>query len=193
MAFSWGAVCRPKGGQVVSGDTYLVEPFGQGSLIATIIDGLGGGEEARHAALAALAVVQAHPDHESSELLRRSHVALQGTRGAVMAILTLERATRHVTYVGVGNIGVHVYSREPIKPISKNGILGYRFPHLLKLSYTYNFGDTFVLYSDGVSSRFGLETRLNPALEPQSMAESILEQYGKLNDDATVVVVRDTE
>jgi phosphoserine phosphatase RsbX len=193
MAFSWGAVCRAKSGQQVSGDTYVVEPFGEQNIVAAVIDGLGGGEEARRAALAAAEIVRSHPSLEIGELLRRAHVALHGTRGAVMSVLTFERAQRRLTYVGVGNIGVHAYSREPIKPISKNGILGYRFPHLLKLSYTYNFGDTFVLYSDGVSSRFGLESRLDLALAPQVLAEAILEQYGKLTDDATVVVLRDTE
>jgi negative regulator of sigma-B (phosphoserine phosphatase) len=193
MAFSWGAVVRPKGGQSVSGDTFLVETLSTGGLLVAVIDGLGGGEEARRAAMAAAEVVRARPESDLNELMRQSHLALHGTRGAVMALMTLDRATRRVAYVGVGNIGAQIYSREPIKPISKNGILGYRFPTLLKLSYSYNFGDTFVLYSDGISSRFGLESRLNLALPPQPFAESILEQYGKSNDDATVVVVRDTE
>ena len=193
MAFNWGSVVRPKEGQRVSGDIYLVEALSVSGLLVAVIDGLGGGEEARRAALAAAEIIHAHPETEINELMRQSHLALHGTRGAVMALMTLDRATRRVAYVGVGNIGAQVYSREPIKPISKNGILGYRFPNLLKLSYSYNFGDTFVLYSDGISSRFGLESRLNLALEPQPFAESILAQYGKLNDDATVVVVRDIE
>jgi phosphoserine phosphatase RsbX len=193
MAFSWGAVCRAKSGQQVSGDTYVIETYEGHNLLVAVIDGLGGGEEAQRAAVAAAEVVRAHPAYDITELMRQAHVALHGTRGAVMSILTLERAQRRATYAGVGNIGAQVYSREPIKPISKNGILGYRLPHLLKLSYTYNFGDTFVLYSDGVSSRFGLESRLNLALAPQLLAEAILEQYGKSSDDATVVVLRDTE
>jgi serine phosphatase RsbU (regulator of sigma subunit) len=60
------------------------------------------------------------------------------------------------------------------------------------LHYSYNSGDTFVLYSDGISSRFNLDGKIDMTLPPQTMADAILEQYGKTVDDATVVVVRDT-
>lgn len=193
MGVSWGAVVRPKHGQTVSGDAYVVEPFTPHGLQVAVIDGLGGGEEAARAASGAVAVVRGTPAQDPAELLRRSHVALHGTRGAVMALLTFNLVNRSVSYVGVGNIGVQVYSAIPIKPISKNGIIGYKLPHLLKLAYNYNFGDTFVLYSDGISSRFNLDSTLDAAQEPQPLAEAILHRYGKSSDDATVVVVRVTE
>jgi negative regulator of sigma-B (phosphoserine phosphatase) len=111
----------------------------------------------------------------------------------VMALMTFNLRLRSMSYVGVGNIGAHAYSRLPIKPISKNGIIGYRMPHLLKLAYSYNFGDTFVLYSDGVSSRFSLDTAIDSAQHPQSLADRILHTHGKDSDDATVLVIRVTE
>lgn len=190
MAISWGAVVRPKVGQRVSGDTYVVIPFGTNGLQVAVIDGLGGGEEAARAADGAAEVVRANPAYDPMDLVRRAHDALHGTRGCVLALLTFDLAARTVTYVGVGNIGIQVYSRTPIKPISKHGIVGYRLPHLLKLNYTYNLGDTFVLFSDGISSRFSLDTQPDMARPPQAIAETILQQHGKDNDDATVVVVR---
>jgi serine phosphatase RsbU (regulator of sigma subunit) len=193
MAVSWGAVVRPKTGQTVSGDTYVVEQFEPAGLQVCVIDGLGGGVEAAHAAQAAATVVRARPGDDQALLLQRAHGALHGTRGAVMALLTFNLQLRSVSYMGVGNIGAHVFSALPIKPISKNGIIGYKLPHLLKLSYSYNFGDTFVLYSDGVSSRLNLDTTIDPTLTPQNLAERILRLHGKDNDDATVVAVRITE
>ena len=95
--------------------------------------------------------------------------------------------------MGVGNIGIQVYSALPIKPISKNGIVGHKLPHLLKLAYNYNLGDTFVLYSDGISGRFGLDSTFDHSPEPQPLAETILSRYGKEIDDATVLVLRITE
>jgi phosphoserine phosphatase RsbX len=192
MGASWGAVCRPKQHQLVSGDTYVVAPYGTSGLLVAAIDGLGGGTEAAHAAEIAAALIKANPTIEPTELLRRSHTALHNTRGAVIGVLNLDTVTRSATYVGVGNIGAHVYNNQAIKPISKNGILGYRLPQLLKLSYTYNFGDTFVLYSDGISGRFSLDSTINSSLAPQELAETILHKHGKLTDDATVVVVRIT-
>lgn len=190
MSVSWGAACRPKEGQTVSGDIYVVEPFATHGFQVAVIDGLGGGTEAARAADGAATVIRARPHAEPSELIRQAHTALHNTRGAVIGLLTLDTQVLSATYIGVGNIGVQVYSSQSIKPISKNGILGYRLPQLLKLSYSYNFGDTFVLYSDGVSSRFSLDTQINHAQPPQVLADLILDRYGKMNDDATVVVVR---
>jgi serine phosphatase RsbU (regulator of sigma subunit) len=193
MSVSWGAACRPKEGQSVSGDVYVVEPFGASGYQVAVVDGLGGGVEAARAAEGAATVLRARPATEPLDLIRQAHTALHNTRGAVIGLLTLNIDQRAVTFVGVGNIGVQVYSSQPIKPISKNGILGYRLPQLLKLSYTYNFGDTFVLYSDGVSSRFSLDAHINHTQPPQTLAELILSRYGKTNDDATVVVIRVSE
>jgi phosphoserine phosphatase RsbX len=190
MTWTCGAVCRAKQGQTVSGDLYIAEEYGEGRMIASIVDGLGGGEEAARAARAAEQVIRRHPEWSLQELVQRSHVALHSTRGAVIGLLRLDQQGHKVSYVGVGNIGVQVYSRQTIKPISKNGILGFRLPALLELHYVYDPGDIFVLYSDGVSSRFGLDSKIDIRQPPQRIAEQILELYGKHTDDATVVVIK---
>lgn len=186
----WAAVNRPKHGQTASGDAFVVEGFTPHGLQVALIDGLGGGEEAAFAAGLAARVIHAAPAYDPAELLRRCHGALQGTRGAVMALLTLDIAQQSVGYVGVGNIGLHALSAAPIKPISKNGIVGYRLPTLLKQTYRYNSGDTFVLYSDGISSRLFLDSTLSSSRDPLRLAESILERHGQPDDDASVVVVQ---
>jgi hypothetical protein len=135
-------------------------------------------------------LIEQHPSYPLQDLIRRSHAALHSTRGAVIGILRLEQAGNQATYVGVGNIGVQVYSRQPIKPISKNGILGFRLPSLLELRYVYDPGDIFVLFSDGVSSSFGQDNKIDIKQPPQRMAEQILSTYGKHTDDATVVAVK---
>ena len=133
MNITWGAVCRAKQGQSISGDVYVVQEYAEGQALISIIDGLGGGIEAEHAARLAAQLLELYPDLPLQELIRRSHTALHSTRGAVIGLLRLEQASSQATYVGIGNIGVQVYSRQPIKPISKNGILGFRMPSLLEL------------------------------------------------------------
>lgn len=193
MAVSWGAAERPKQGQMVSGDRFVVVPFEPHGLQVAVIDGLGGGSEAAEASEAAAAIVRNNPAGDPAMLLQQSHTALHGTRGAVMALLTFNLVQRTATYIGVGNIGAHVYSSQPIKPISKNGIIGYRLPTLLKLAYSYNFGDTFVLYSDGISGRFTSDARIEAGRQPQELADLIMLHHGKFIDDVTVVVIRVTE
>jgi serine/threonine protein phosphatase PrpC len=190
MTWTWGAVCRAKQSQTVSGDLFVIQEHGEGRLLAAVVDGLGGGEEAARAARAAEQVIRQHPEWPLQELVQRSHVALHSTRGAVIGLLRLDTHGYKVSYVGVGNIGAQVYSRQTIKPISKNGILGFRLPTLLELNYVYDPGDIFVLYSDGVSSRFALDGKIDIRQAPQRIAEQILELYGKYTDDATVVVIK---
>jgi phosphoserine phosphatase RsbX len=190
MSFEWGAVCRAKQGQEISGDVYMVHEQGGERVLASVIDGLGGGTEAARAATIAQALYRERHEHPLPDLLRQSHAALHATRGAVAALLRLEVTGYAASYVGVGNIGVHVYSRRPIKPISKNGILGYRLPTLLELRYAYDPGDVFVLYSDGVSSQFAQDPRIDIKQTPQDVAEQILARHGKHSDDATVLVVK---
>jgi phosphoserine phosphatase RsbX len=190
VSITWGAVCRAKQGQSISGDVYVVREYAEGQVLISVIDGLGGGSEAERAARLAAQLLEQYPDYPLQDLIRRSHTALHSTRGAVIGILRLEQATNHATYVGVGNIGIQVYSRQPIKPISKNGILGFRLPSLLELRYVYDPGDIFVLYSDGVSSTFAQDGKIDIKQPPQRMADQILETYGKHTDDATVVAVK---
>ena len=190
MSITWGAVCRAKQGQSISGDVYVVREYAEGQVLISIIDGLGGGSEAERAARLAAQLLEQYPDYPLQDLIRRSHTALHSTRGAVIGLLRLEQASCQATYVGVGNIGVQVYSRQPIKPISKNGILGFRLPSLLELRYVYDPGDIFVLYSDGVSSSFAQDNKIDIKQPPQRMTEQILETYGKHSDDATVVAVK---
>jgi negative regulator of sigma-B (phosphoserine phosphatase) len=190
VSITWGAVCRAKQGQSISGDVYVVREYAEGQALISIIDGLGGGSEAERAARLAAQLLEQYPDYPLQDLIRRSHTALHSTRGAVIGLLRLEQVTCHATYVGVGNIGVQVYSRQPIKPISKNGILGFRLPSLLELRYVYDPGDIFVLYSDGVSSSFAQDNKIDIKQSPQRITEQILETYGKHSDDATVVAVK---
>ncbi|ABU59223.1 SpoIIE family protein phosphatase [Roseiflexus castenholzii] len=187
---TWGACNRAKQGQSISGDAWTVAMLNGNGILAAVVDGLGGGEEAARAARLAETVFRERAERPLQELIRVAHEALHTTRGAVAGLLRLDPLQSSASYIGVGNIGIYVYSRKPIKPISKNGILGYRLPTLLELTYTYDPGDLFVLYSDGVSSQFAQDLHLDIRQSPQALAEQIVHTYGKHSDDATVVVVQ---
>lgn len=190
MTIRWGAAARPKQGQEVSGDAYLVIEH-NGSTLVAIIDGLGGGAEAARAAIGAVQTVESYVHRPLKEIMERCHTALHGTRGAVMGLLRLSPDSHHASYMGVGNTGIHVLSAQTIKPISRNGILGHRqLPSLLELNYTYDHGDTFILYTDGISTRFMSDTgHIRRGDDPEALAATLLKQYGKTSDDATVVVL----
>lgn len=184
-----GIAERPKAGATISGDSYLIKNGGTNALIA-VIDGLGGGTAAAEAALKAHTAIESHAEQPLNQIMQAAHHACMGTRGAVIGLLRLDLAQQRACYVGVGNIGIYVLSQHPIKPLSRNGIVGYRMPPLMEQQASYDTGDTFILFSDGISMRFVDAPLLHEGLEPQPLAERIMEQYGKTIDDVTVVVVK---
>ncbi len=187
----YGVVNRNKTGRSVSGDAYLFIQDENQTLVA-LIDGLGSGEAAHQAAVIAQASIAAHPHAALTDILNMSHQALHSTRGVVMMLMRVEPAKKQVSFAGVGNIGVRVFSQTPIKPISRNGIVGYRMNNVREFVYPYTPGDVFVLHSDGISTRFMLDENWarNIQTDVQQIAEEIAEAYAKDNDDVTVMVIR---
>jgi len=186
----FGLVHRPKSGHNISGDAYLIKE-GEKTTLVCLVDGLGSGKAAAEAAQAAIRCVEVSSTLPLSDIMAKCHQALRGTRGAVMALLRISFAESTITFVGVGNIGIHVRSTTPIKPISKNGIVGYRLPRLQEFTYPYTPGDLFVLHTDGISSRFILNDGLwKEAQDVQAFADEIARNFGKDNDDITTLVAR---
>ena len=66
-----------------SGDRHLVKTIPGGTLLA-VVDGAGHGPEAAIAARMAIGILEAHPTEDPVLLVRRCHVRLRATRGAVM-------------------------------------------------------------------------------------------------------------
>lgn len=187
----FGIVHRPKPGRNISGDAYLIKE-GEEVTLLCLVDGLGSGEAAAEAAQAAIRCVEVSSTLSLSDIMAKCHQALRGTRGAVMALLRISFAESAMAFVGVGNIGIRVRSTALIKPISRNGIVGYRLPRLQEFAYPYTPGDLFVLHTDGISSRFTLDGALwtEGAQDVQTLADGIARNFGKENDDVTVLVAR---
>ena len=186
----YGAVTRCKPGNEVSGDTYFFHEDSDATLVA-MIDGLGSGNSAHEAAQRARQAVAEHTNLALTDILQQCHRALRGTRGVVMMLMRIDHEQESVGFAGVGNIGVRVFGDTSIRPLSRNGIVGYRMNNTREFQYAYTKGDVFILHSDGISSRFTLEPDWvrDPAIDPQEIATEIADNFGK-DDDVTVIVVR---
>jgi phosphoserine phosphatase RsbX len=184
-----GIAERPKVGATISGDSYVIRNGGPTALIA-VIDGLGGGDAAADAAKRAYTAIEQHVEQPLTAIMQHAHQACLGTRGAVVGLLRLDLTANTAHYVGVGNIDIHVISQHTIKPLSRNGIVGYRMPNLMEHHASFDAGDSFILFSDGISRRFADDALMQEGLEPQPLADRILATWGKDNDDATVVVIK---
>jgi len=187
----YAAINHPKPGRSVSGDAYVFCQDQESTLVA-LIDGLGSGQAAHEAATLAQECIREHSQVPLTELLKLCHEKLRGTRGAVMMLMRIQHLEETVSFAGVGNIGVQVFSDAAIKPISRNGIVGYRMTNVREFRYPYTPGDVFLLHSDGVSTRFQVDERWvrAPHTDLQEIAKDIVDNYGKETDDISIIVVR---
>jgi phosphoserine phosphatase RsbX len=179
------------------GDAAVVVPCRAGVLLA-VIDGLGHGPDAKHAAALAAGVLNAHTDESVVRLLERCHAGLRATRGAVMSVVSLHTQARSLTWGGIGNVeGVLLRAgrtRERAReylPL-RGGIVGYGVaPTLLSRSLALSPGDTLVLATDGIAPDFVEHLALEHS--PRLLADEILGEWGRANDDALVLVARYSE
>jgi negative regulator of sigma-B (phosphoserine phosphatase) len=189
----WGVAARPFPLEIKSGDAHVLVPTSRGFL-AAVIDGLGHGIEAEAAARRAAATLREFADDTVSQLMRRCHLELCGTRGAVLSLASVSYETESMTWVGVGNVegllfkegNTQVQQRESL--LLRGGVVGYEMPFLREATLAIQFGDTLVLASDGICSGFMAQSPIGCDL--QEYADEVLSKWGKSSDDALVLAVR---
>jgi anti-sigma regulatory factor (Ser/Thr protein kinase) len=188
-----GGVALAAPGESVSGDAWHADVQPGGALGRVMVaDGLGHGPEAARASDAAVAVMRGRPGASPSGLLNQMHGALRGTRGAAVAMATLDGAARTVTFAGAGNIGGRLLSAvEDRSLLSQNGTVGLQVRTLTDLVYPWPLHACLVLHSDGLSARWQLGA--DAALlrcDPGVIAAWLWREHVRGRDDATVIVAR---
>ncbi|MGE3270579.1 MAG: SpoIIE family protein phosphatase [Chloroflexota bacterium] len=188
-----GVAGRPHPAEVVSGDAHTIQWAGDVCRIA-VIDGLGHGPDAADAAGRAVATLEAHPALAPAEALQRCHAALSGTRGAAISIASLDLARGEVAYAGIGNVEAHIWRgcrRERL--IVYRGIVGSAMRTVRTFTAPLSLAEewVFMMHTDGLSARADIyAVDLAPPWEPDAVAQALVERYGRLQDDALVIVVR---
>jgi negative regulator of sigma-B (phosphoserine phosphatase) len=176
---------RPALGEEVCGDAYLAV---EGSISTlAVVDGLGHG---RGAAKAASVFIDFFSENASAPLdvmLTNATGPMSKTRGAAVALLRVDGERQTLQFCGIGNIEVKAKSDGRVEPFSMPGIVGRPIRRLNVFTYNVSPGDIFVIYSDGISSRFDLDDYAG--MNPEEMARRILVDCGKSHDDATCVVL----
>ncbi|HEY2512333.1 MAG TPA: PP2C family serine/threonine-protein phosphatase [Polyangiaceae bacterium] len=174
----------PKAGERVSGDAAVFRRAGDIALFA-VIDGLGHGPRAAEAADSGVAYLREAPlDAGVATLMHGLHRALAQSRGAAAMVCVWQRG--RLQGCGVGNVELAtIRTRVPV--VLTPGIVGGHVRVLRPFEGPAPPGSRFVLYSDGISSRFSNEEiGLLPRVEA---CRHLMEKHRKAHDDATVMVV----
>jgi anti-sigma regulatory factor (Ser/Thr protein kinase) len=184
-----GAVSRPKPGETLNGDTYLISHLSPTKTMVAIIDGLGHGKEAHLASNLIKEQILLKSDLPLDKLVKYIHHAARGTRGAVVGIAIINIETSKIYFVGVGNIEGFIQTSNGKKSlISFGGILGHniRTPNVFEL--TFDQGDSLCLFSDGINTRWNNDD-IDWKEHPQKNADFLINNYSRINDDATVLII----
>ena len=189
----WAAASRPmtRGGEL--GDACLVRSVEHG-LLLVVVDGLGHGTEAAHAAKSALQAIERSTQVLPSTLVVECHRALQSTRGVVMGIALVDTGASALTWIGVGDVRAVLCRAEPSGPsrqealFTHNGVVGRSLPPLRPVMRSLQVGDTVVVATDGIRGSFALEVRGSERTE--RVANNLLERFAVPSDDALVLVAR---
>ena len=90
-------------------------------------------------------------------MIERAHLALGGSRGAVMAVATLGGGT--LRYAGVGNIAGVITGGERGRGLpSQNGTVGLQIRRARPLDYDWPAGGRLFMRSDGLTNRWTLDS-----------------------------------
>jgi anti-sigma regulatory factor (Ser/Thr protein kinase) len=190
--FSIGARSTPKAGQEVCGDAWAFDNR-DGLLRAVILDGLGHGPLAALAARSAVDVFhRAGRIGNPSDILRSAHQGLKATRGAVMAVASIDTVSRRITFAGVGNIVGIVTSGETTQHLlSTDGTVGYNMRLVREVEAEWTARSVMILTTDGISTRWNLNR--HPGLlehHPSLIAAVLHRDFARDSDDATILVVK---
>ncbi len=184
-----GAINIPMRGEIVSGDGWCVHETDQGLAVA-VVDGLGHGPLANLAAIKALSTFAEIRKAPVVEVLQKLHEALRGTRGA--AVFLLATTADVITFTGVGNVAAILIT--PIKSkvlVSQNGTAGLQIGKTKTLNDEWSVGDYLIFQSDGLSSRWNLDTYPGIRGKHASLVSAILfRDFDRGSDDSTIVVIR---
>jgi hypothetical protein len=180
---------RPYPGESRNGDGWAVQ-WHAGRCRIAVIDGLGHGPEAARATERAQAALADHPDLDPLAAVAQCHRALAGTRGAAMAIATVDPGERVLGFVGIGNVEAQLWQDGITKrPAPYRGIVGVQYRTLRQFDLQLASQWWLLLYTDGIRSSIDVNALADELRQdPQAAADAALARWGRATDDATVLV-----
>jgi anti-sigma regulatory factor (Ser/Thr protein kinase) len=190
--FESGGLSVPAPEETVSGDAWATAPVADGIKII-VVDGLGHGPLAHDAAQAAVEAFRSTIARPLPEAMETVHAALKSTRGAAVALASIDVRRRIVTFIGIGNIMGGVLGDGPTRNmVSHGGIAGHGTVRIQPFTYPWPERGLLVMCSDGITTQWSLDAY--PGVrqrDPALIAGIVYRDHARGRDDATVVVVRE--
>jgi anti-sigma regulatory factor (Ser/Thr protein kinase) len=190
-SISVDGLTRPITGEDANGDAWAARET-DSALTMLVVDGLGHGELAAHAARAAIDMFASEPWRGPAAFLEAANGRLAGSRGAAVFAGHLERDTGRLVYSSVGNIAGRVVGHDhAVGLVSHPGIVGVLTRAVKEQSVIVEPGSVVVIHSDGLTQKWDVSTvRTARTRNPTLLGGLLLRDAGIHHDDATAVVAR---
>ncbi len=189
--FDIGIVSRPKPGEDVNGDSFVIKQ-GNGQSLVAVIDGVGHGRLAHQAAQAARHYIENHSELPFLDIFRGVDRACRSSRGVVMALASFDWDSMKLTFASVGNIEVKVLgAQEKFKFIVRRGIVGKNAPNPVITENDWRMDYALALHSDGLSTHWNWKDFSHHSdRSAQFIAEYMHRALEKDSDDTTLIIVK---
>jgi negative regulator of sigma-B (phosphoserine phosphatase) len=175
---------RPKVGESVNGDAVVFRHADARGLLA-VIDALGHGPTAAEVAHKATRYLQSVAmEADVRRILTGLHGELRGGRGAAAMICAIHGD--RLEGCGVGNVELRINGSD-VPVVLSPGVLGGTVRNFRVFHGKLYLRSRIVLFSDGVSSRFQLDTMRDQS--PGELCAHLVAHHGRSYDDATALVV----
>jgi anti-sigma regulatory factor (Ser/Thr protein kinase)/serine/threonine protein phosphatase PrpC len=186
----FGAASRPRRNEKANGDAFLIKTW-QHHALCGVIDGLGHGEPAQHAAQVARCYLEDHPELDLDPLFQGTGRVTRSTRGVVMALARFDLEEGVMSLASIGNIEARLVGDAYPGPVVRRGIVGLNAPKPVVTRHPWGAGSILVLHSDGLHSGWSWRDFPDRVWEdPGTAAHRLLEAFGKDEDDVTVLIVK---
>ena len=184
------SLTRPLEGEMRCGDTAAYRVV-DGRVVGMLADGLGHGTLAAHASRRAADVLHDNLGAGPAELLSLMHRRLGDTRGAAIAVVTVDTAAGEVVHAGVGNISVRLLGgRGSQSFVSQPGIVGHRMPRVREMRVAVEDLHTLVMHSDGISQHWSPDDLAGSAAHsPAITCAALVRAAASGRDDAGALAV----
>ena len=184
-----GVVCEPIKGEDVTGDGWSVKKAGDAVLLM-VVDGLGHGPLAAEVARTAETVFNQTKTASLSAILQDTHDALKATRGAALALVSIEPERHLLSFAGVGNICASIVTPNSSRGmVSHHGTVGHYLSKIQEFKFPWSAQSVLVIHSDGLKTTWNLEHY--PGIwhrHPALIAGVLYRDFTRDRDDVTVLI-----
>jgi len=186
----FGAVQQAIQGETKCGDGWAVA-FGGSVMSVMVVDGLGHGDAAHDAAVAATRGFSQSAMDEPTTLMAELNNAMAGTRGGAVAVAHFDAATESLRYAGIGNISGALHTMEGSRGLASHpGIVGVQARRVQPFTFPQATRKLLIMHSDGLQSRWNLRDYAGIVNRHPAVITALLyRDFTRGRDDVTVFAI----